>query len=245
MTLPSAAPRTALDDQPLLHFSRVGKSYRDGSREVWPLREVSFTLRAGEVGLLLGPSGSGKSTLLLLAGGVARPTEGEVELLGRSLARLPEELRTTYRRQHVGIVFQQFQLLEEERVLENVILPLLPQGVPRRVAQERARRILAELGLAALTQARAGLLSGGEMQRVALARALIADPALLLLDEPTSQLDTVTATSLLGELARLRGRGRGLLIASHDPRLVERLRPDQTYDLRDGVLTLLDGPGPA
>jgi putative ABC transport system ATP-binding protein len=195
------------------------------------LRGVSLAIEPGEAVALLGPSGSGKSSLLMVMGGLERPTGGRVVVAGQELGGLDENALARLRRRHIGIVFQSFHLLPTMTALENVAVPLELAG--RRDAADAARAALGRVGLAHRTGHYPGQLSGGEQQRVAIARALIADPPLVLADEPTGNLDGATGRividCLFEEQAR---RGSALLLITHDPELAGRC--DRRLHLEDG-----------
>jgi len=200
----------------VLRFAGVSKSYREAGREHRVLDGVDAEIRAGELVVLLGRSGSGKSTLLHLAAGIDRPSVGEVYLEGRPLGRLSEDERTRLRRDRIGFVFQFFNLVPTLDVEENVLLPFELRGGVRRAERERAVELLAEVGLADRRAQFPDRLSGGEQQRVAIARALAADPALVLADEPTGNLDLETGLEVLDLLDRLTRRaGKTLLMVTH------------------------------
>ncbi|MFC4543504.1 ABC transporter ATP-binding protein [Halosolutus amylolyticus] len=205
------------------------RSRRD--RSVTALRDVSVTVREGEVVGLRGPSGSGKSTILHAITGLLVPTEGSVELCGTDLAAVSGGERTRLRRRHVGIVFQRFHLLPSLSARANVALPLVQEGVPRSHRRERATTLLERVGLEDRVTHLPGELSGGERQRVAIARALSTDPDVLVADEPTGELDTETGTDVLELLTDI-GRDRAVVVASHD---------NSTLAVADRVVTLRDG----
>ncbi len=207
-----------------------------GAARVRALDGVSLEVPRGQRVAVMGPSGSGKSTLLHLVAGIDVPTAGEVWVLGRELAQLDDDALTRYRRDHIGLVFQAFHLLPTLSARENVALPALLAGGDERTQLARADALLDEMGLAARRFAAPHTLSGGELQRVALARALIREPALLLADEPTGNLDSRAAAKVL-ELLAAAGRRRGatLVIVTHSAEaaaLAERV-----IELRDGRIT--------
>ena len=180
------------------------------------LRDVSLELRPGELVALTGPSGSGKSTLLHLIGALDQPSAGRILVDGEPLAGAPSEV--DYRRRTVGFVFQLSHLVPVLSAEANVELPLIAQGVPHRERRDRARELLAEVGLAHRADHKGSELAGGERQRVAIARALAGEPRLLLADEPTGSLDSESGRQVLALLARVRDeRGVTMLVVSHDP----------------------------
>ncbi|HEY1932115.1 MAG TPA: ABC transporter ATP-binding protein [Acetobacteraceae bacterium] len=207
--------------------------YRTEAGELAVLRGVDLTLQAGEIVALVAPSGAGKSTLLHLAGLLDRPDGGSVFIEGRDAGALPDAARTAIRRDTIGFVYQFHHLLAEFTALENVVLPQMIAGRPRRVAAERAMALLSSFGLAARADHLPGKLSGGEQQRVAIARAMANKPKVLLADEPTGNLDVHTADVVFEELlATVRREGLAALIATHNPDLAARM--DRTITLRDG-----------
>ncbi len=225
MTSPpaTAGPLVALDDVRLTLASAAGP--------VDILRGISLTIMAGETVALLGPSGSGKSSLLMVLAGLERPSAGRVELAGHDLAALDEDGLARLRRHHVGIVFQSFHLIPTMTALENVAVPLELAGAADAVS--RARDELAKVGLADRLHHYPAQLSGGEQQRVALARALAPNPAILIADEPTGNLDEATGQQVIDLLfAGHVERGTTLILVTHDNALAHRC--DRIVRLRSG-----------
>jgi len=200
---------------------------------VTALENVSLSIHRGEIVGLAGPSGSGKSTLLHLLAALDVPTEGTVTVDGRETDTLSSRARTRLRLSTVGIVFQRFHLLPALSAKSNVALPLVEQGVGKQDRHERATRLLEHVGLGDRATHKPGELSGGEQQRVAIARALVTDPALVIADEPTGELDTETAASILGVFEEL-ADDRAVVIASHDKPTLDIA--DRRIDLKDGRL---------
>ncbi|MCY3546532.1 MAG: ABC transporter ATP-binding protein [Gemmatimonadetes bacterium] len=192
------------------------RDYRTGRTRVRALRGVTIDVRRGDFLAVTGPSGSGKSTLLHLLGGVDTPTSGEVVFLGRDLARMSVEERAAVRLEQVGLVFQRFHLLPMLTALENVELPLAAARVPRKLRRARAAAVLERVALADRLHHRPGELSGGQCQRVAIARALANEPALVLADEPTGELDRATSRQVLALFQSLNADGTTLVVATHD-----------------------------
>jgi putative ABC transport system ATP-binding protein len=218
----------------VIQLHNVTKIHRRGETEVAALRGVNGQIPAGSFTFIVGPSGSGKSTLLYLMGALDAPTSGEIQVNGRSLAALSHHERDEYRRQQVGFVFQSFNLLSNLSAVDNVLVPFLPRGV---TADQRRRAIelLGQVGLRDRLDHRPFQLSGGEQQRVAIARAILKQPMLVLADEPTGELDTVTGREVFGLLRRLhRERQTTVVVVSHDERYLEP--DDHIVRLRDGQI---------
>jgi putative ABC transport system ATP-binding protein len=208
--------------KPLVTCDDVLKIYGSGNSEVHALRGVDLAVYPGELTMLVGPSGCGKTTLLSVVAGILRPTSGRVTALGTDLASLSSWRRTAFRRQHVGFVFQQFNLLPALTAAENAAVPLVIQGYSKYRAVSAAKALLAKMGMADRVNNLPGQLSGGQQQRVAIARALIHRPQLLVCDEPTSALDHKTGHSILELLRSIAIEGdRAVIIVTHDSRIFE------------------------
>ncbi|MFC4554098.1 ABC transporter ATP-binding protein [Georgenia faecalis] len=218
----------------VLRAVEVSRVFATGAGDVHALRGVSLEVGAGELVVVRGPSGSGKTTLLNLLGGLDRPTGGRVLLGdGRELSALPEKDVLTVRREQIGYVFQSFGLIPVLSAAENVEVPLRLLEVPARERDERVARALETVGLAAHARQRPYELSGGQQQRVGIARALVAEPAILLADEPTGQLDSATAATIMDLIRSLtHRRGLAAVVSTHDPVLTEQA--DRVVDLHDG-----------
>ena len=218
----------------VLELHSVSKRFHRGEETITALDSAQLTVRAGELIALLGPSGSGKSTLLHVAGGLETPDEGRVILAGEDITRLNAGQLARSRRRHIGFVFQFFQLLPALTAVENVELPLLLDGERR--PRRAAARLLERTGLGGREDRFPGELSGGEMQRVAIARALVANPQLILADEPTGNLDSATGAVIMDMLTeQVRDTGAALVLATHDPSAARRA--DRALLLRDGALS--------
>ncbi|HKA90789.1 MAG TPA: ABC transporter ATP-binding protein [Haliangiales bacterium] len=200
------------------------KTFEHGGRSLNILRGIDFSLQVGEMAAVVGASGAGKSTLLHILGTLDLPTTGKVLIDGVDVTRLSATALSGFRNRTIGFVFQFHHLLPEFTALENTMMPALIQRVPFAQAQRQARAVLHEVGLGERTSHKPGELSGGEQQRVALARALVLEPALLLADEPTGNLDTHTGEQvheLLYDISR--ARGTTMLIVTHNPQLARRM----------------------
>jgi putative ABC transport system ATP-binding protein len=211
----------------------VKKTYRTAPIDVPALRGISLRVAAGEFLAIAGPSGSGKTTLLNIIGGLDRADAGEVLVEGKNIQLLSSGELARLRLQRLGFVFQAYNLLPVLTAMENAEFTLLLQGVPVEQRKERVRKLFSEIGLAGLEHRRPGELSGGQQQRVAVARAMVTEPALILADEPTANLDSATATSLLEVMEQLnRAHGTTFVYATHDPQVMERAR--RLIRMRDG-----------
>ncbi|WP_430437385.1 ABC transporter ATP-binding protein [Oceanibaculum nanhaiense] len=225
----------AAADMPALALNGVIRRFEQAGRPLEVLRGVNLTVQPGEMVALVGPSGAGKSTLLQIAGLLERPTSGEVLIGGHSCGRMGDDARTEMRRHSIGFVYQFHHLLPEFSALENVVLPQLIAGLNRKEAVDRARELLAMVGLAEREDHRPARLSGGEQQRVAIVRAMANVPKLLLADEPTGNLDPHTAEDVFAHLTRIcRAVRLGALIATHNLDLAARM--DRILEMRDGLV---------
>jgi putative ABC transport system ATP-binding protein len=224
----------------VLRIRDLSRSFREGQRLRRVLDHVDADIEAGEVVVIIGRSGSGKSTLLNLVSGIDRADGGTIEFAGRTVSALAEPERTLFRRKYVGFVYQLFNLLPTLDVEENVRLVLELNGISGAAARNKSQAALAEVGLSERLHSAVDVLSGGEQQRVAIARALVHEPALLLADEPTGNLDAETARDIVPLLRSLaRRRAAALLIATHDPALARDA--DRILELVDGRLQASDG----
>ena len=218
-----------------IRLSGLSRQFQRGNNEVHALRDVDLTIEPGEFVALVGPSGSGKSTLLNLLGGLDRPSDGELWLNGTSLHTAQEKDRTAHRRDRIGFIFQSFNLLPRFSAVENVAVPLMLTGIPQAERELRAAEMLEKVGLGHRLDHFPTEMSGGEQQRVAIARALIRQPTLVLADEPTGNLDSVTGEEVMALLQQLnREQGMTLILVTHDEEVASYA--DRIVKLRDGKI---------
>ncbi len=208
----------------MIQTEGLTKVYSVNGRPVTALDHVTLSVAQGEYAAIVGPSGSGKSTLMHMLGCLDTPTEGSYRLNGRSVAALSPGELAQVRGEEIGFVFQGFQLLPRLTALENVSLPLLLSGVPSAERRRRARMLLESVGLSERMEHYPGQLSGGQQQRVAVARALVRDPAVLLADEPTGNLDSASTEDVLTLLESLHRTGRTVVLITHSPAVAARAR---------------------
>jgi putative ABC transport system ATP-binding protein len=219
---------------PVIELEGVRKTYSNGRLSVEALRGISLSISEGEYVAIMGPSGSGKSTLMHIIGCLDVLTEGRYLLAGDDVSRLSEEALAEIRNRRIGFVFQQFNLLPSLNAWRNVELPLCYAGVARPVRRARAIEALERVGLGDRTEHRPSELSGGQQQRVAVARALVTDPALILADEPTGNLDSASTEDVLSLLDELHAAGRTIVLITHEADLAARAR--RVARMRDGQL---------
>jgi lipoprotein-releasing system ATP-binding protein len=218
-----------------LALNELRKTFHQGRSDLHVLNGAALSVRGGEMVALVGPSGSGKSTLMHIAGLLERPDAGQVVVQGQDVSRAGDGERTRVRRGQIGFVYQHHHLLPEFSARENVVLPQMIAGTPRSKARTRAGELLELVGLGERLEHRPAELSGGEQQRVAIARALANDPAVLLADEPTGNLDPTTSARVFDALTKIvRDAGVAALVATHNLELAGQM--DRTLRLQDGVL---------
>jgi putative ABC transport system ATP-binding protein len=219
----------------VISLEGVRKTYATGAVSVEALRGIDIEIESGEYVAIIGPSGSGKSTLMHILGCLDIPTEGTYELAGRDVSVLEEVELAAIRNREIGFVFQQFNLLPDLTALRNVGLPLVYAGVPASEREKRARHALERVGLGDRADHRPGELSGGQQQRVAVARALVSEPSMILADEPTGNLDSVSTEDVLGLFRELHQTGRTIVLITHDHEVAEAA--DRVITIRDGLVT--------
>lgn len=221
--------------KPVLELRDIVRTYTSGAGELEVLKGTNLTLKAGELVGLVGPSGSGKSTLLHAAGLLEKPNSGEVLLEGENCTDLSDSGLTAMRRNKLGFIYQFHHLLPEFSAEDNIAMPLMIAGKSRKIARQKAQRLLGEMGLDERGHHQPGQLSGGEQQRVAIARALANDPRLVIADEPTGNLDPATTERVFGTLINMvRDEGAAVLVATHNMSLIQHM--DRVVTLKDGKL---------
>lgn len=216
----------------MIKLSQIRKTYKQGGNEIRALDGIDLHIASGEFVAIMGPSGSGKSTLLNVLGALDRPDHGRYLLNQEEISAMNDDAASDIRNRSIGFVFQSFHLLPRLSVLENVLLPQRYSSSPDAQAETRARHLLERIGLEKRMDHKPGELSGGQLQRATIARALLNQPALLLADEPTGNLDSKSAADVLGLLAELHAGGQTLVLVTHDPAVAARAQ--RTIHLADG-----------
>ncbi len=229
------------NDTLAIDLQRITKTYKSGSLEVPALQGVDLRIERGEYVAIMGPSGSGKSTMMNILGCLDRPTSGTYRLDGEDVSHLDDNALAAIRLRKLGFVFQGFNLLPRTDALKNVALPLFYAGVSTRERNARATETLREVGLADRAHHKPSELSGGQQQRVAIARALVNDPAVLLADEPTGNLDTKTSADIMALIDQLHAGGRTIIMVTHDENIARNAR--RIVRLLDGKIVSDDALG--
>lgn len=216
----------------MIALQNIRKTYKQGGNEIRALDGVDLSIAKGEFVAIMGPSGSGKSTLLNVLGALDKPDSGTYHLEQDEIASMDDDASSDLRNRRIGFVFQSFHLLPRLTVLENVLLPQRYAAEVDNSAEQRARALLERIGLGQRMSHLPGELSGGQLQRAAIARALLNQPALLLADEPTGNLDSKSATDVLALLAELHANGQTMVLVTHDPNIAAKAQ--RTIHLKDG-----------
>ena len=219
----------------LIHLEGLSKVYRVGDQEIQALKDINLRIEEGEFISIIGSSGSGKSTLMHLLGCLDTPTTGRMEICGKDLAKATGDELARVRNREIGFVFQAFNLLPKLDVVSNIALPLIYAGVPHAQRVARAKQTAADVGLGDRLANRPPQLSGGQCQRVAIARALVNNPRILIADEPTGNLDSVTGRMILEMFDSLHAAGKTVVLVTHDPSIAARSR--RVIEIRDGSIT--------
>jgi putative ABC transport system ATP-binding protein len=219
----------------IISVKNVVKIYQMGQEKVSALQGVSLDIEEGAFCCLLGSSGSGKSTLLNMLAGLEKPTRGEIIIKGRHIEKMSEEKLALFRQKYVGFVFQAYNLLPTRTALENVEMPLIFQGKPRKLRRQMAAEVLTAVGLGERLHHRPSQMSGGQQQRVGIARAFVDKPPIIFADEPTGNLDTKTTAEVMRLITRIaRDNNQTLILVTHEPELAEYM--DQVVTIRDGLV---------
>lgn len=220
--------------KPIIHLEQIRKSYFMGRQEIRVLKGIDLNIQKNEYVALMGPSGSGKSTLMNILGCLDTPTAGSYVLNGQDVSKMPDDSLAEVRNKEIGFVFQQFNLLPRLTALENVALPLVYAGVPKKQRTEMAVEVIKKVGLEERMHHKPNELSGGQNQRVAIARALVNSPSLILADEPTGNLDTKTSIEIMDIFGQIQASGNTVVLVTHEEDIANHAH--RIVRLRDGVI---------
>ena len=230
----NAVTQLAARSDAVIRFEDIQRVYHMGGETIYALRSVNMTIAPNEYTAVMGASGSGKSTLMNILGCLDRATAGRYLLDGRDVSTMDDDDLSRVRREKIGFVFQAFNLISELNSIENVEVPLFYQGVPRAERHRRAMQCVEKVGLADRASHRPNELSGGQQQRVAIARALVNEPAVIMADEPTGNLDSKTVAAILDLLTELHEQGMTIIVVTHDDRIADRC--ERVIRLADGLI---------
>jgi len=223
--------------QPIIEVKNLSKVFNKGRRnEVAALKQISFQVQRNSAVLLRGPSGSGKTTLLTILGALSKPSSGDMICLDQNISHWQETFLTGFRRKHIGIIFQNFNLIKRLTVFQNIAAVLIPLKLSSSEIREKVQRVTDLVQISHRLDFKASTLSGGEQQRVAIARAIIREPEILIADEPTAHLDSKLSTGILDIFSKLKKQGNTIIIATHDPVLNDHPLIDDVFCVKDGLL---------
>ncbi len=220
----------------MIKVENLNRYFKTGDESFHVLKDINLEVNDGECVVLKGVSGSGKTTLLSILAGLDRPSSGKVIIDGESIAKLPDLHISSFRAKKIGMIFQHFNLLEHLNVTENVMVPLIPTKLKMKQVEEKVKKSLELANIAHKSKSPAGRLSGGEKQRVAIARSLVADPTVILCDEPTANLDRANSLKFIDILSKLHEMGKTLIIATHDPLFDKLPFKNRVIPMEDGSL---------
>jgi putative ABC transport system ATP-binding protein len=217
----------------MIELKNVNKIFNG---DFYALKNINFQIQKGELVLLKGASGSGKSTVLSLIAGLSKPSRGDVIVKGKSISKLPDDFAAIFRREHMGFIFQKFNLIEDLSVKENILLPLIPANLDEKLINQRAKNLLEKFGISEKENELVKNLSGGQQQRVVICRALINEPEIIIADEPTANLDEKLSQDFVSFLAELKKEGKTIIVATHDALFFGLDFIDKTIQMHKGEI---------
>ena len=221
----------------MIEIKNIAKKFNEAqANEVIALNEINLSIQQGELTILKGASGSGKSTLLSLIAALSKPTFGEVIVDGKRISKLPDNFSALFRREHIGFIFQKFNLIPTLDVYENIITPLLPSELNREEIDQRAHKVMEKFSISHKKEVKVANLSGGEQQRVAICRALINSPKIILADEPTANLDAFLTESFLDFVQQMKDENKTIIVATHDPVFFNLDFADREINMKNGQI---------